>query len=124
MPRPIIIYVSKRDDAKEWKKKLIEKGYRSVEIFSGSTVDSERERIIRQWNHDEIDIIVATSAFGMGVDKRDIRTVIHCCLPESINRFYQEVGRGGRDGFASISLLSYVYDEDTSVQDGLTSHLY
>lgn len=120
LPRPIILYVSTLDDAKSWKEKLLEKGYKSIETFSGSTGDSERERIIRQWNNDEIDIIIATSAFGMGVDKRDIRTVIHCCLPESVNRFYQEVGRGGRDGFASISLLSYVFDEDTAVQSSLT----
>ncbi|MGD6893737.1 protein DpdF [Bacillus infantis] len=121
LPRPIIIYVSVKEDARIWKEKLVEKGYKSIAIFNGDTVDSERERIIRDWNHDEIDIIVATSAFGMGVDKRDIRTVIHCCLPESVNRFYQEVGRGGRDGFASISLLSYVYKDDVYVQDNLTS---
>ncbi|MGF6950202.1 ATP-dependent DNA helicase RecQ [Neobacillus sp. B4I6] len=120
LPRPIILYVSTLEDAPKWKKMLIEKGYKSVESFSGSTSAAKRERIIRQWNKDKIDIIVATSAFGMGVDKRDIRTVIHCCLPESVNRFYQEVGRGGRDGFASISLLSYVYDEDTAVQNHLT----
>jgi ATP-dependent DNA helicase RecQ len=121
LPRPIILYVSKLEDAKVWNEKLLEKGYKSIEVFTGSTGDAERERIINQWNNDEIDIIVATSAFGMGVDKRDIRTVIHCCLPESVNRFYQEVGRGGRDGFASISLLSYVYDEDTASQNNLTS---
>ncbi|MEH7238852.1 protein DpdF [Bacillus sp. JJ1562] len=121
LPRPIIIYLSVKEDAKVWKQKLNKKGYKSVAIFNGDTVDTERERIIREWNNDEIDIIVATSAFGMGVDKGDIRTVIHCCLPESVNRFYQEVGRGGRDGFASISLLSYVYKEDTAIQDNLTS---
>lgn len=121
LPRPIILYVSKLEDARLWKVMLREKGYKSIETFSGNTSDTERERIIRQWNNDEIDMIVATSAFGMGVDKRDIRTVIHCCLPESINRYYQEVGRGGRDGFGSISLLNYVYEYDTAVQNNLTS---
>ncbi|RFU70008.1 protein DpdF [Bacillus sp. V59.32b] len=121
LPRPIILYVSKKEDAVYWKGKMSELGYRRINTFTGDTKDLDRERIIRQWNNDEIDIIVATSAFGMGVDKRDIRTVIHCCLPESVNRFYQEVGRGGRDGFASISLLSYQYEEDVKIQDGLTS---
>lgn len=121
LPRPIILYVSKLEDVKTWKERLLEKGYKSIAMFSGATSDSDREKIIRKWNNDEIDMIIATSAFGMGVDKRDIRTVIHCCLPESVNRFYQEVGRGGRDGFASISLLSYVYDEDIAVQNNLTS---
>ncbi|WP_144553387.1 protein DpdF [Bacillus sp. X1(2014)] len=121
LPRPIILYVSKLEDARLWKVMLHEKGYKSIETFSGNTSDTERERIIRRWNNDEIDMIVATSAFGMGVDKRDIRTVIHCCLPESVNRYYQEVGRGGRDGFGSISLLNYVYEYDTAVQNNLTS---
>jgi ATP-dependent DNA helicase RecQ len=121
LPRPIILYVSKIEDANDWKIEITQKGYKNVEIFNGRTVDSERERILKAWNNDEIDMIIATSAFGMGVDKADIRTVIHCCIPESVNRFYQEVGRGGRDGFASISLFSYVEDTDIETAEKLTS---
>jgi ATP-dependent DNA helicase RecQ len=108
LPRPIIMYVTSPTRAEEWKNKILEKNFTSVVTFTGKTTGNGREDIIDKWNDDKIDIIVATSAFGMGVDKRDIRTVIHCCMPESLNRYYQEVGRGGRDGFPSISILSVV----------------
>lgn len=119
LPKPVILYVTKRVDALEWESLIKKEGYASVKHFSGDTDSEEREKIINRWNDNQIDIIVATSAFGMGVDKQDIRTVIHCCLPESTNRFYQEVGRGGRDGFASISLLS-VIQEDIEDASSLT----
>lgn len=108
LPRQVILYVTSRHSASEWEKLIRQKGYRSVTTFTGETSSHDREIILSKWNANELDIIVATSAFGMGVDKPDVRSVVHCCIPESINRYYQEVGRGGRDGFASISLLSYI----------------
>jgi ATP-dependent DNA helicase RecQ len=108
LPRPIILYVTSPPIAYMWKNKILSQKFSSVETFTGKTSGNEREDIIDKWNDDKIDIIVATSAFGMGVDKSDIRTIIHCCMPESLNRYYQEVGRGGRDGFPSISILSSV----------------
>ncbi|MBN9653286.1 ATP-dependent DNA helicase RecQ [Halobacillus sp. GSS1] len=111
LPRPIILYVTSRKSASEWERLIKQNGYRSVKTFTGETGSSERESILRQWNDNELDIIVATSAFGMGVDKPDVRSIVHCCIPESINRYFQEVGRGGRDGYASISLISYIEDD-------------
>lgn len=122
LPRPIILYLTSPSKAKEWNDLIRESGLDSVGLFTGETNKNQREKILEKWRNNEVDIMVATSAFGMGVDKPDIRTIIHCCLPESLNRFYQEVGRGGRDGLASMSLLSVVgsvdYDETRHLVNG------
>jgi ATP-dependent DNA helicase RecQ len=87
------------------------RGHRRVGLIHGKTARLDRARELERWNRDEIDIMVATSAFGLGVDKPDIRAVIHATCPEDVDRFYQDVGRGGRDGFASVSVLIWT-DED------------
>ena len=106
-PRPFILYVTKRDDARRWTRILRAEGYRRLDSFHGETRDADRRQIIDAWAANEIDGVVATSAFGVGIDKQDVRTVIHATVPETLDRFYQEVGRGGRDGCASGSLLVY-----------------
>ena len=108
-PRPFILYVTTRYDAKHWYNTLKDIGYNRIRLFDGQTPDDEREDIIDAWRADHLDGVIATSAFGVGIDKQDIRTIIHATIPETLDRFYQEVGRGGRDGKPSISLL--VYDE-------------
>lgn len=105
LPRPAILYVTKPSHARQWVRMLRDQGFTRVADFTGQTTGEERQRILAQWNRNEIDILVGTSAFGLGVDKGDVRTVIHATLPENIDRYYQEVGRGGRDGCSSVSLL-------------------
>lgn len=107
LPKPMLIYTIQPGVAESWRSFLSENGIRNIATFTGLTPDDERLDIINRWNHDDLDIVVATSAFGMGIDKPDVRTVMHVTMPESINRFYQEVGRGGRDGWPSLSLLCY-----------------
>lgn len=114
LPRPLIIYVPVIDKATEYYNMLLEKGYKRLQMFTSNTPSVDRENILRLWEEDKLDIIIATSAFGMGVNKKEVRAVIHTFIPESIDRFYQEVGRGGRDGFNSLSFIftSLKDDED------------
>lgn len=106
-PRPFILYVTRPDEAEEWTRLLIENGLGRIAAFTGDTPPQQRQTLISAWDANTLDGMVATSAFGLGVDKSDVRTVIHATLPESLDRFYQEVGRSGRDGKASASLLLY-----------------
>lgn len=114
LPRPLIIYVPIIEKANEYEVLLKERGYERVRTFTSSTNSEDRKKILNNWNQDKIDIIVATSAFGMGVNKKEVRAVIHTFIPENIDRFYQEVGRGGRDGYNSLSFIftSLKDDED------------
>jgi RecQ family ATP-dependent DNA helicase len=111
LPRPLILYVTKREAANEWLERLKKEGFRRCDIVTGQTDTRDRSEVIRKWQEHEIDLVVATSAFGLGMDKEDIRVVLHACVPETIDRYYQEVGRGGRDGRASLSLVLYTPED-------------
>ncbi|MDR4515832.1 MAG: DEAD/DEAH box helicase [Nitrosomonas sp.] len=106
-PRPFILYVTTREDATLWHQTLQNAGLKRIQRFDGGTHGQDRKNIIADWVSNKLDGIVATSAFGVGIDKSDVRTIIHATIPETLDRFYQEVGRGGRDGMPSISLLVY-----------------
>lgn len=119
LPRPLIVYVTKKDDCEGLLNFLRANGFTSIASFHGDTDKAERRKILLNWKQDKTDIIIATSAFGMGVDKQNVRTVIHACFPESIDRFYQEVGRGGRDGFSSLSLWMPCVPSDREIALGV-----
>lgn len=110
-PRPFILYVTRPDEAEEWTRLLTENGLGRIAAFTGETPPQQRQLLMSDWDANKLDGMVATSAFGLGVDKNDVRTVIHATLPESLDRFYQEVGRSGRDGKASASLLLYTQQD-------------
>lgn len=112
MPHPLIIYTMRPDKAEKIKEWIIEDGYNGVETFTGETNSNERDELIRGWKKNEFDVMVATSAFGMGVDKPDVRTVIHEFVPDNPNMYYQELGRGGRDSLPSLSILCLYPEED------------
>lgn len=119
LPRPAILYVSKLEDANLWEEILQQQGFRRMAVFTGETLFTKRQQLVRAWSANEIDLMIATSAFGVGIDKSDVRTIIHACLPENVDRFYQEVGRAGRDGYSAISLL-YATVDDYKVAFGMT----
>lgn len=119
VPRPFILYTTKVLDATKWFRRLRQLGFNRLACIHGRTPNIERERIINDWVDDQIDGIIATSAFGVGMDKANVRTVIHATVPETLDRFYQEVGRGGRDGLASLSLT--IFDsQDIKSAKGMT----
>lgn len=119
-PRPLILYVTKRADARYWRQRLRTEGFTRIAMFDGKTPGTERLKIIEDWSENRLDIIVATSAFGVGIDKSDVRAVIHAAVPETVDRFYQEVGRGGRDGASAGSLMIYSM-ADLTVAEGIAS---
>ena len=106
LPRPLILYSTLREHASAYFSALRGMGFRRVRLARGGDLTgADGEDILRDWRARAVDIVVATSAFGLGMDQDDVRSVIHACLPETIDRYYQEVGRGGRDGKASAALL-------------------
>lgn len=107
LPKPLIIYAVEVEDACEVATFLKGYGITRFSLFTGETDSQDREDILERWNNNYLDIIVATSAFGVGMDKGNIRSILHVAVPENLDRFYQEVGRAGRDGLASQSLLIY-----------------
>jgi ATP-dependent DNA helicase RecQ len=120
LPRPFIAYVGTKDDAEKYTNLIKENGFTRVTEFTSETPSGQREEILEKWKNDEIDIVVATSAFGVGVDKKDVRAVVHLYMPPSIDRFYQEVGRGGRDGYPALSVSLINHLEDYKLINHLT----
>ena len=86
--------------------KALAKGYKAT-YFHGELTADERKKIIDDYKSGEVDIIFATNAFGMGIDIKNIRVVIHFMIPNSAEQFYQEIGRAARDGQAANSYLLY-----------------
>lgn len=119
-PRPAIIYTTEIEDAEVIFRTLKRRGYERLSLFTGDTPDDQRRRIVSAWSRGEIDLVVATSAFGMGVDKADVRSIIHAGLPEDPSRYYQELGRGARDGHQAVGVLLWT-DQDVQTARALTA---
>ena len=104
--KPGIIYAATRKHAEEIAEVLLEGGMKAV-FYHGGMKDGERERIQEAFMNDEAEVIVATTAFGMGVDKANVRFVFHYDISDSVDSYYQEIGRAGRDGEAAKAILFY-----------------
>lgn len=112
-PRPLIIYTIEVEAAGELHQRLkLERGYKRVALFTGETPARERKKIVEGWANESFDIVVATSAFGLGIDKRNVRSVVHVCLPEGPARWYQEIGRASRDGGQGLAACLFVGDRN------------
>jgi ATP-dependent DNA helicase RecQ len=104
--KPGIVYTATRRDAERIADLVAAAGPRAAAYHAGLS-RAEREAAQNAFMDDELDVIVATTAFGMGVDKPNVRFVLHHAIPESVDAFWQEVGRAGRDGEPSATLLLY-----------------
>lgn len=101
-----IIYAFSRKETEELADYLTKKGFKCLPYHAGMSAE-HRHKTHTSFLNDEIQVIVATVAFGMGIDKGDIRFVIHTSLPKTIENYYQEIGRAGRDGVDSEAVLFY-----------------
>ena len=114
MARPGIVYVATRRAAEELSGRLVAAGY-NASFYHGGMAGGVRDQQQADFTSDKVDIMVATSAFGMGIDKANIRWVAHVALPDSPDSYFQEIGRSGRDGAPAHAMLLW-RAEDEAIQ--------
>ncbi|MEV0976256.1 ATP-dependent DNA helicase RecQ [Streptomyces sp. NPDC049915] len=113
-PKPGIVYAATRKDTEYYAAELACLGL-AAEAYHAGLRAAERRRIHEAFLSGEADVVVATTAFGMGIDKEDVRFVLHAALPGSLDAYYQEIGRCGRDGRPALAVLHF-RPEDTGMQ--------
>jgi ATP-dependent DNA helicase RecQ len=118
--KPGLVYAATRKDTEAYAEALCERGERAAAYHAGMKA-AERELVHERFMDDDVDVVVATSAFGMGIDKPNVRFVFHASITDSLDSYYQEIGRGGRDDEPAEAVLFY-RPEDLSLQKFLTAN--
>ncbi|MDR2121069.1 MAG: RecQ family ATP-dependent DNA helicase [Tannerella sp.] len=119
VPGTAIVYVRSRRRTQEIAGMLKDKGFTAHFFHAGLTREEKSERQNR-WKDDTCRVIVATNAFGMGIDKPDVRLVVHMDIPSSLEEYFQEAGRAGRDGKQAYAVALYARNEDTKLKKRIT----
>lgn len=114
-----IVYVRSRKRSKEISKLLSDSGIQAT-FYHAGLEPSVKDKRQRQWQHGETRVMVATNAFGMGIDKPDVRTVIHYDCPNSLEEYFQEAGRAGRDGNRAWAILLFNNSDITKLNRRIT----
>ena len=121
-----IVYAFTRNETEQTARFLQERGFRA-EAYHAGMEGQKREEVLKDFLYDRIDIVVATIAFGMGIDKSNVRFVVHTSLPKTLENYYQEIGRAGRDGLPSETLLLYTKADEIlkrELIEGIESETY
>jgi ATP-dependent DNA helicase RecQ len=103
-PQPSIVYVTNRRACSDLVSQLETMGF-SATYYHGGLSSKDKENHMQLWMNEKVQVMVATNAFGMGIDKANVRTIIHLHLPSNLENYYQEAGRSGRNGEKAFAVM-------------------